>query len=133
MTKQKQTKQEKVTAIETRITQLENQKKQLVQQQKAEERKQRVRRLYKRAGLLESLLPETIALTDEQFTTYLHRTVGNKFGRDKLAEIIAEGEKSTGTPPKTTAETNNHKPQSVTHDSTSDNAANPQDGARSGA
>jgi uncharacterized protein YhfF len=63
----------------------------------------------------------------------LHRTVGNKFGRDKLAEIIAEGEKSAGTSPKTTAEANSHKPQPITHDSTTESAANPHDGARSGA
>jgi len=132
-TKMAKTRLEKIANYDERIAQLENQRKLEQQRLKAEERKQRDRRLYKRAGLLESPLPETITLTDEQFTTYLHRTVGNKFGRDKLAEIIAVGEKSAGTPPKTTAEADNHKPQSVTHDSTSDNAANPQDGTRSGA
>ena len=127
------TRLEKIASFEERITQLENQKKLEEKRMRAEERKKRDRRLYKRAGLLESLLPETITLTDEQFSTYLHRTVGNKFGRDKLAEIIAEGEKSAGTPPKTTAEANNHKHQPNNGDTTAESAANPQSSARSGA
>jgi len=85
------TRQDKIDNLNERIAQLENQRKEEHRKQKAEERKIRDRRLYKRAGLLESLLPETIPLTDEQFNTFLHRTVANSFGRDKLAQIIAEG------------------------------------------
>jgi len=85
------TRQDKIDNLNERIAQLENQRKEEHRKQKAEERKIRDRRLYKRAGLLESLLPETIPLTDEQFNTFLHRTVANSFGRDKLTQIIAEG------------------------------------------
>jgi len=88
------TRQEKIDNINARIAQLENQRKEEQQKQKAEERRIRDRRLYKRAGLFESLLPSSIALTDEQFNTFLIRTVANDYGLDKLAEIIAEGEKT---------------------------------------
>jgi len=126
------TRQEKIASYEERIAQLENQKKLEQQRLKTDERKKRDRRIYKRAGLLESLLPDTAHLTDEQFTTFLHRTVGNKFGSDKLAEIIAAGEKSGGTPPKTTAESNSQKLQPIKDESTDDNGAKPQNGTRSG-
>ena len=86
------TRQEKIDNINERIAQLENQRKQELQKQKSEERKARDRRLYKRAALFESLLPDTINLTDEQFNTFLKRTATNDYGRDKLAKIIAEGE-----------------------------------------
>ena len=82
-------KTERITSIEEKIAQLQNQKKQLLQQHKLDERKARTKRLCKRAGLLESMLPDTITLTDEQFETFLIRTTANDYGRDKLREIIA--------------------------------------------
>jgi TolA-binding protein len=66
---------EKIENLQGQIQQLENQRKRLLQQQKEQERKDRTRRLCKRAGLLESLLPETITLTDEQFKTFLEKTL----------------------------------------------------------
>jgi hypothetical protein len=42
-------------------------------------------------GLFESMLPDTIALTDEQFKTFLEKTVANRFGRRELATIAAQG------------------------------------------
>lgn len=78
---------EKIISIEEQITQLQNRKKNLIQKQKTDERKARTKRLCKRAGLLESMLPETIELTDEQFEVFLKMTVANDFGRDKLNQI----------------------------------------------
>ena len=88
----RKTKAEQIEGIEQQLEQLQNRKKLLIKQHKEDERKARNRRLYQRHGLFESLLPDTIGLTDEQFNTFLHRTVANDYGRDKLAEIIAEGE-----------------------------------------
>ena len=82
-------KTERITSIEEKIAQLQNQKKQLLQQHKLDERKARTKRLCKRAGLLESMLPDTIILTDEQFETFLKRTTANDYGREKLSEIIS--------------------------------------------
>ncbi|WWR17509.1 DUF3847 domain-containing protein [Lachnospiraceae bacterium JLR.KK008] len=49
---------------------LENRRRQLVQ-----ERKDRAKRLCRRRGLFESLVPDTIPLTEEQFKTFLEKTV----------------------------------------------------------
>ena len=78
---------DKIAETKERIMQYENHIKQLVQKQKSEERKARTKRLCSRAGLLESMLPDTIALTDEQFKTFLERTTANEFGRRMLANI----------------------------------------------
>jgi len=96
------TRAERITNIEAEIQQLENQRKKLLQEQKlsgktgqtasasAWERKDRTNRLCKRMGHLESLLPETIALTEEQFKAFLDKTVANSFGRRILAEIKSQ-------------------------------------------
>lgn len=65
------TKTEKIADIQAQIEQLKNQEKRLMQQQKEQERKDRTKRLCKRMGLFESMLPETISLTDEQFKIFL--------------------------------------------------------------
>ena len=85
------TKLERISSIEEQIKQLENQRKQLVQKQKQDERKARTKRLCQRMGLFESMLPDTIALTDEQFKTFLEKAVANDFGRHTLARIAAQG------------------------------------------
>jgi hypothetical protein len=84
------TKTDKITGIEKQIEQLENERKKLIQEQKAKERKDRTNRLCKRGGLLESMLPDTVPLTDEQFKTFLEKTTANSHGRRILAEIIAQ-------------------------------------------
>ncbi len=61
-----------------------------MQQQKEQERKDRTKRLCKRAGLLESLLPGTIPLTDEQFKAFLEKTLITEHSRHILTEIQAE-------------------------------------------
>jgi len=86
------TKIEKIAGIEEEIKQLKERQKQLQQQHKAEERKARTKRLCSRAGLLESMLPDTIALADEQFKTFLEKTTANDFGRRTLAGIVAKVE-----------------------------------------
>ncbi|MDD4509747.1 MAG: DUF3847 domain-containing protein [Oscillospiraceae bacterium] len=83
------TKTEKIADIQVQIEQLKNQEKRLMQQQKEQERKDRTKRLCKRAGLLESLLPDTIPLTDEQFKIFLERTIITEHSRHILTEIQA--------------------------------------------
>lgn len=83
------TKIEKIAGIEEEIRQLENKRKQLVQAQKAQERKDRTKRLCKRMGLFESLLPESISLTDEQFQIFLEKTVLNEQSRRILDGLTA--------------------------------------------
>lgn len=84
------TKTEKITSIEEEIRQLENKRRQLVQEQKAQERKDRTKRLCRRMGLFESLLPDTIPLTEEQFKTFLEKTVAAEHSRRLLDELTAQ-------------------------------------------
>lgn len=84
------TKTEKITSIEEEIRQLENKRRQLLQEQKTQERKDRTRRLCRRAGLLESMLPDTITLTDEQFKTYLEQTIATEQSRRILDGLTAQ-------------------------------------------
>lgn len=84
------TKTEKITSIEAEIRQLENRRRQLLQEQKAQERKDRTKRLCRRMGLFESLLPDTIPLTEEQFKTFLEKTVAAEHSRRILDELTAQ-------------------------------------------
>ena len=78
----------KIEAVKAEMKQKEALIKKLIQQQKAQERKDRTKRLCSRHGLFEKLLPDSINLTDEQFETFLRRTIAKDFGRGKLAEIL---------------------------------------------
>ena len=84
------TKTEKITSIEEEIRQLENKRRQLVQEQKAQERKDRTKRLCRRMGLFESMLPDTIPLTDEQFQIFLEKTVTTEHSRRILDGLTAQ-------------------------------------------
>lgn len=84
------TKTEKSTSIEEEIRQLENRRRQLVQEQKAQERRDRTKRLCRRMGLFESMLPDTIPLTDEQFKTFLEKTIATEQSRRLLDGLTAQ-------------------------------------------
>jgi len=81
---------EKIESIKTEIEQLENRRKKLIQQQKEQERKDRTRRLCKRAGLLESMLPETITLTDDHFKTFLEKALLKDTSRRILNSLTSQ-------------------------------------------
>lgn len=84
------TKLEKIAGIEEEIRQLENRRRQLVQEQKAQERRDRTKRLCRRMGLFESLLPDSIPLTEEQFKTFLEKTVAAEHSRRILDGLTAQ-------------------------------------------
>jgi len=75
------------------VAQMQKEIQRLKRVQNAEERKARTRRIIKRGADLESLLPDTIMLSDARFWTFLERTVANKFGRDVLSTLTAEQQK----------------------------------------
>jgi hypothetical protein len=87
---------EKIEGIKVDIKQSEKRLKQLIQEQKAQERKDRTRRLCKRAGLLESLLPDTITLTDEHFKTFLEKALLSDYSRKLLNGLAIQ---AAATPP----------------------------------
>ena len=84
------TRVEKIANYEEQIKQLEAQRKQLIQKEKEQERKDRTKRLCKRMGLFESLLPDTIPLSEEQFKTFLEKTVTTPHSRRILDEMTAK-------------------------------------------
>jgi len=88
---------ERIAEQKARMAQMENEMKRLQNQHKAEERKKRDRRIYTRGAHMESLLPDTIGLSDTRFFTFLERTVANKFGRDVLDKLKAEQDKDDAT------------------------------------
>ena len=81
---------DKIAKKREQMQQLQNEERQLVQKLKKEQRAARTRRLCSRHGLFESMLPDTIDLTDEQFKTFLEKTVANDFGRRTLANIATQ-------------------------------------------
>lgn len=81
---------EKITSIEEEIRQLNAKKSKLKQEHNAQERKARNHRLCQRGGLVEKLLPELIALTDEQFETFVGKTLLADHTKRILTEIVAQ-------------------------------------------
>lgn len=89
------TKAEKIASIQEQIQQLKNQEKQLLQQQKVQERKDRTKRLCLRMGLFESILPDTIPLSEEQFKTFLEKTVTTEHSHRILDGLTAQNAATT--------------------------------------
>lgn len=85
-----QSKIEKIASIEEEIRQLKERQKLLKQQHSLQERKDRTKRLCKRMGLFESMLPDTIPLTDEQFQIFLEQTVATEHSRRILDGLTAQ-------------------------------------------
>ena len=99
---------ERIANYDEQIAKLQEKRDKELEKQKEQEKDEREKRQRKRGEILEKIIPETVNLTVEQFTTLINRTTANQFGRDKLAEIIKEGEakpkpqaapKSPQTPP----------------------------------
>jgi predicted nuclease with TOPRIM domain len=80
---------EKIKSIETEMQQLDNQRKQLMQKQKEQDRKDRTKRLCRRMELFESLLPDTITLTDDLFKLFLEKTIITEYSRRILDGLTA--------------------------------------------
>ena len=69
---------------------LQNRISDLRQKQKEQNDKARTHRLCKRAGYLESILPDTIKLTDEHFYAFLDKTLATEYARKILAEYYEQ-------------------------------------------
>jgi hypothetical protein len=89
---------QKIAEAHEKIKQEQNRMKELQQKQKHMQNKERTHRLCRRMGILESMMPDIITLTEEQFYTFLEKVVANDFGRRMLTTIITKGEAS---PPST--------------------------------
>jgi len=83
------TKREQAEELLGKIEEMTNRRKLLLQQAKEEDKNKRTHRLCKRAGLLESLLPETIELNDDQFKNFLEMTMLTDYTRSRVFDARA--------------------------------------------
>ena len=87
--------QDKIDKLEAQIAKQQNQIKLEKKKQNEEIRKAKIKRQITRHGFLESMLPETIELSDEQYKFFLEKHVANNYGRKILASILSpQGDKT---------------------------------------
>ena len=86
----KRTLTEQIESAQNEIRQRENRLKELLQKQKVQEHKERTHRLCERGGYLESILPESVSLTAEQFKTFLDKTLLTDFARQTLMGLTEQ-------------------------------------------
>jgi len=121
---------EKIEEMKEKISQLENKQKKLLQEQKVQERKDRTKRLCQRMGLFESLLPDTITLTDEQFKSFLEKTIITEHSRRILDGLTAQNAATAAPQTTETAAQGNTAPAAnPTHTAQSSGGEREQDGA----
>ena len=81
---------ERIDAQREKVQQMQNRINKLKKKERGEQEKERNRRIYKRGAHFESLLKDTIKLSDARFYTFLERTVANRYGHEVLAKLVAE-------------------------------------------
>ena len=86
----KKTLNEQIAAARAEVAQKEARVKELLQRQKTEERKARNHRLCKRGGQLESLFPALAKLTEEEFETFVQKTLMTGFAEKVLRGLASE-------------------------------------------
>ena len=95
MTKPREKTREELTAeiedTKKKIRQFENREKIIKQKLSIEERKARNHRLCKRGGFMESLVPELIAMTDEDATAFLRLALTSESARAYLKKRAEDG------------------------------------------
>ena len=90
---------EKIEDIDARIVQMENERKALIAEQKAADRKARTNRICERGGYIESVLPETLQLSKEQFRDFVNRTLLTNYAKRELEEILTQPAESSEVKP----------------------------------
>ena len=73
-----------------KMEQYENQMKRLLQQQKEQERKARTKRLIERGAILESLIENPAALTNDQIKAFLEKPITNEYARKAMTTVTAQ-------------------------------------------
>ena len=86
--------QDKINKLAADIAEQQKQLKLEKKKQAEEARKAKTKRLITRHGFMESMLPETINLTDEQYKTFLTKHVANDYGRKTLTSIMVQSNKA---------------------------------------
>ena len=128
------TRLEKIADYDKQIAHIKNLQKMERQKHSKEERAARTRRLCSRHGLLESMMPEIIAITDEQYKSFLEKAVTNQYGRDILNKVIAQT--AATAPPQAagsaaqSSKPSNSKPTETKQDEDKDESKDGGNGAR---
>jgi len=94
----RKTVEQQIAEAQEKIKQEQNALKKLQKKQTEQNTKARNHRLCKRHGFLESILPDLIDLTDEQYQKFVKQHIANSHGINALEKIKAQG--ATTTPPK---------------------------------
>ena len=79
---------DKIDDTEERLRQLKNQEKKILKQDIIKRRKDRTHRLIKRGAILESLIENAEALTDEEIKILLEEATKTKEFKEKLRIMI---------------------------------------------
>jgi len=87
--------QQQIEASAKRIQDEQRRLKQLERQQAERDRKDRNHRLCKRHGFIESILPDIINLTEEQFQSFIKNHIANKHGIAAIADFTAKNTNSS--------------------------------------
>ena len=111
-----------IEASEKKIQEEQRRLKQLGRQQKEQDRKDRNHRLCKRHGYLESILPDIINLTEEQFQTFVKNHIANKHGIAAIANLLGQPMQSN---PAATTDTNPQNSGNPAPKNTAQNTTNP--------
>ena len=80
--------EEKIAAAKAEAAQIDAHIKQLLHQQKEVERKARNHRLCQRGGQVEKLLPGLAQMNDEQFNTFVQKTLLSGFAAKIIRELL---------------------------------------------
>ena len=89
------TRLEKIADLETQVEQIRKRQRQERQKFNKEERTARTRRLCERHGLIESMLPDTIPLTADNFKIYLEKTILTEQSRRILNGLLTAQDAAT--------------------------------------
>jgi len=81
----------KIESIRAEMEELKKEERELLQKHRKEERDARTHRLCKRGGIVEKLLPDLIAFTDEQFDKFIEKTLLTSHTNKIIAELKAQG------------------------------------------
>jgi hypothetical protein len=84
---------EQVQSVRDKIQELQNKEKRLINQQREADRKARTKRLIERGAIMESILPNSIPLTNDQFKALVEEMVASKPTAITLTNAIPQNTK----------------------------------------
>jgi hypothetical protein len=121
----RRTTEEIIAAVQEELAQKQARLDKLLKDQQKKDDKARTNRLCKRHGYIESVLPDLIRLTDEQFNLFVKRALQSEFAKRTLKEILPPEEPKNGTGTAQGGEPNAQKPTGAAAQLTLDLADKP--------